>query len=116
MPEGEVTLGSLITLGVSGGMVPCPTGLVLLLSSIALGRVALGLVLLTAFSAGLASVLIAIGLVIIYAKQWIPESKNVANSPLLRVLPVLSAFVILLVGLLMTAASLGWVKPAGLFG
>ena len=69
-----------------------------------------------AFSAGLASVLIAIGLGIIYAKQWIPESKNMANSPLLRIMPVLSAFVILLVGLLMTAASLGWVKPEGLFG
>ena len=116
MPEGEVTLGSLIALGVSGGMVPCPTGLVLLLSSIALGHVVLGLILLTAFSAGLASVLIAIGLGIIYAKQWIPESKNIANSPLLRIMPVLSAFVILLVGILMTAASLGWVKPERLFG
>jgi ABC-type nickel/cobalt efflux system permease component RcnA len=105
-PEGDVTMGSLITLGVSGGLAPCPTGLVLLLSSIALGRVTLGLVLLTAFSAGLASVLIAIGLTIIYAKRWIPDSGRIANSPLLRVMPVLSAFVILLVGLVMTVASL----------
>ena len=111
-----MTLGSLIMLGVSGGMVPCPTGLVLLLSSVALGKVALGLVLLTAFSAGLASVLIAIGLTIIYAKQWIPESSRVASGPILSVMPVLSAFVILLVGIVMTAASLGWIKPEALFG
>jgi nickel/cobalt transporter (NicO) family protein len=116
VPEGEVTMGSLIALGVSGGMVPCPTGLVLLLSSVALGKVTLGLVLLTAFSAGLASVLIAIGLAIIYAKQWIPESRRVASAPLLSVMPVLSAFVILLVGIVMTAASLGWIKTDALFG
>ena len=41
MPEGDVSIGSLIALGASGGLVPCPSGLVLLLSSIAIGRVAL---------------------------------------------------------------------------
>ena len=50
-------MGSLIALGASGGLVPCPSALVLLLSSVALGRVALGLTLLVAFSAGLAIVL-----------------------------------------------------------
>ena len=50
VPEGEVTMGSLIALGASGGLVPCPSALVLLLSSIALGRVALGLYL--GFAAG----------------------------------------------------------------
>src|SRR5207244_3429619 len=38
VPEGEVTIGSLIALGASGGLVPCPSALVLLLSAIALGR------------------------------------------------------------------------------
>jgi hypothetical protein len=61
-------------------------------------------------------VLIAIGLAIIYAKQWIPESRRAASSPILSVMPVLSAFVILLVGIVMTAASLGWIKPEALFG
>ena len=56
-----MTLGSLIALGASGGLVPCPSALVLLLSSIALGRVALGLMLLVAFSSGLAVVLMGIG-------------------------------------------------------
>src|SRR5690242_8216109 len=46
VPDGEVSMGSLIALGASGGLVPCPSALVLLLSSVALGRVALGLTLL----------------------------------------------------------------------
>ena len=43
VPEGEVSMKSLIALGASGGMVPCPSALVLLLISISLGHVGLGL-------------------------------------------------------------------------
>ncbi|HUS07483.1 MAG TPA: hypothetical protein VMZ52_14345 [Bryobacteraceae bacterium] len=116
VPEGEISLGSLIALGASGGLVPCPTGLVLLLSSIAIGRIALGLVLLTAFSAGLAVVLTGIGILVVYAKKWLPESHKAASSPLVRILPVFSAFVILVIGLMMTAVSLGWIQPNRFIG
>jgi ABC-type nickel/cobalt efflux system permease component RcnA len=61
VPEGDVSMASLMALGASGGLVPCPSALVLLLSSVALGRIALGLTLLVAFSTGLAVVLMAIG-------------------------------------------------------
>jgi nickel/cobalt transporter (NicO) family protein len=108
VPEGEVTMGSLVALGASGGLVPCPSALVLLLSSIALGRVALGLTLLVAFSAGLAMVLTAIGLAVVYASHLLPDREKAARSPLLRLVPVLSAGVIVCVGLVMTAMSLGW--------
>src|SRR6185436_11416373 len=57
VPEGDVTLGSLIALGASGGLVPCPSGLILLLAAVRFDRVALGMVLLVGFSAGLAAVL-----------------------------------------------------------
>src|SRR5579883_1693007 len=106
VPEGDVTLGSLIALGASGGLVPCPSALVLLLSSVALGRVALGLTLLVAFSAGLAVVLMAIGLVVLYAKHWLPEaSKTAARSPVMRYLPVASAGVITCAGIVMTVVA-----------
>src|SRR5207247_4676061 len=72
VPEGDVTLASLIALGASGGLVPCPSGLILLLGAIRFDRVGLGLVLLVAFSAGLAAVLTAIGLVVIYAEDLLP--------------------------------------------
>ena len=90
--------------------------MVLLLSAIAIGRIGLGLVLLIAFSLGLAVVLMAIGMLVIYAKNWLPDSSKGDTHPLLRFAPVASAFVILCVGVLMTAASLRWIPLPFLAG
>ena len=101
-----------MALGASGGMVPCPAALVLLLSCISLGRPALGIVLLLAFSLGLALVLMAIGLAVLGAKSLVPESRRPSvSSPWMRILPVASALVIFLVGVVMTGVALG-VLPA----
>jgi len=116
LPESDVTLGGLIALGASGGLVPCPSALVLLLSAIALGRVALGLFLLIAFSAGLAIVLMGIGVLVLYAKQLLPDSRKTAAHPAFRIIPVLSAALIVCIGLLMTGVSLGWIQPGRLVG
>lgn len=105
LPEGEVTLSSLTALGVSGGLVPCPSALVLLLSSVSLGRVALGLTLLVAFSLGLAVVLTAIGLLVVFAGHLLPR-RSVTESRAFRWLPVASAVVIVCVGLAMTVTSI----------
>jgi len=115
VPEGEVSLKSLIALGASGGMVPCPSALVLLLISISLGHVGLGLLLLVSFSLGLAGVLMAIGMLVIYAKQWLPDPVKTSQHPMFRLIPVLSASVIVCIGLVMTSVSLGWLKPTTLF-
>jgi nickel/cobalt exporter len=103
--EGEVTMANLIALGASGGLVPCPSALVLLLSAIALGRVGLGLLLLVAFSLGLAVVLMAIGALVLYAKRWLPDTDRAAAHPAFRFVPVLSAAVIVCAGLVMTGVS-----------
>jgi ABC-type nickel/cobalt efflux system permease component RcnA len=116
VPEGDITLGSLIALGASGGLVPCPSALVLLLSSIALGRVGLGLLLLIAFSSGLAVVLMGIGVLVLYAKHFLPDSQKAAAHPAFRIIPVLSAALIVCIGLLMTGVSLGWIQPNRLAG
>jgi nickel/cobalt transporter (NicO) family protein len=110
VPEGDVTLGSLIALGASGGLVPCPSGLILLLGAIRFDRIGLGLVLLVAFSLGLAAVLTAIGLAVIYAKDLLPSSSRAQSHPVLRLVPVLSAGVVLCIGLVMTGISLGVIK------
>ena len=107
MPEGEVSMASLVALGASGGLVPCPSALVLLLSAVALDRIALGLTLLVAFSAGLAVVLMAIGITVVYAKHWIPDSGKAASHPVFRYLPVASAVVITCAGIIMTGVALG---------
>ena len=111
VPEGEVSVGSLMALGASGGLVR-PSALVLLLSSVALGRIALGLTLLVAFSTGLAVVLVAIGMAAVYAGHLLPDGEKTAHSAALRYLPVVSAAVITCVGAVMTAVALGVVRVA----
>ncbi len=104
-------MGSLIALGASGGLVPCPSALVLLLSSVALGRIALGLTLLLAFSAGLAVVLSAIGLIVLYAKHLLPDREKGKANFAFRYLPVASAAVITCAGVVMTGVALGLIRP-----
>jgi ABC-type nickel/cobalt efflux system permease component RcnA len=115
-PAGEISMGSLIALGASGGLVPCPSALVLLLSSIALGRVGLGLTLLVAFSLGLAGVLMAIGLMVLYAKHLLPDSQKTSHHAAFRLIPVASAAIIVCVGLVMTGVSLGIIRPGQFLG
>jgi nickel/cobalt transporter (NicO) family protein len=106
IPEnaGQVSLASLLALGASGGLVPCPSALVLLLSSIALGRIGLGLFLLISFSLGLASVLVGIGMAVLYAKNFLPE--RASSSAWLRYTPVASACFIIAVGVFLTGTAL----------
>ena len=68
-PAQTVSLRELFALGITGGIVPCPAALVVLLSAVALRRVGFGLFLIVAFSVGLAAVLIAIGLLMVYARR-----------------------------------------------
>jgi nickel/cobalt transporter (NicO) family protein len=102
----EMSVGGLIALGASGGLVPCPSALVLLLTSVSLGRIAFGLILLVAFSLGLAVVLSGIGLTVLYARHLVPESAGLMRSKAVRYLPVASAAFIVCVGIAMTWVSL----------
>jgi nickel/cobalt transporter (NicO) family protein len=113
MPE-EISWSGLVALGASGGLVPCESALVLLLTAIALRRVGLGLLLLVSFSLGLALVLMAIGILVIYAKNLLPSRDS--RSPWFRWLPVASAAVVMALGFLMTGVSLGWIGPRWTLG
>ena len=113
MPEGDISIGSLMALGASGGLAPCPSALILLLSCISIGRIGLGMVLLLSFSLGLAMVLSATGLIVLYAKNLLPEGRR-TNNAFFRYMPVISAVAIVLVGVVMTSVSLGWI-PANRF-
>ena len=113
MPD-EISWSGLVALGASGGLVPCESALVLLLTAIALRRVGLGLLLLVSFSLGLALVLMAIGVLVIYAKNLLPSSAG--GNPFFRWMPVASAAVVMLLGLIMTGVSLGWIQPHWIAG
>jgi nickel/cobalt transporter (NicO) family protein len=71
--DQDVTWRSLLALGISGGLLPCPSALVVLLGSIALGRVGFGLALVIAFSLGLAATLTSLGLAFLYAGHLLNE-------------------------------------------
>jgi nickel/cobalt transporter (NicO) family protein len=116
MPASRITLGSLIALGASGGLVPCPSALILLLSAIALGHAALGLFLLVGFSAGLALVLMAIGALVLYARHLLPKSESAGQHPAFRLVPVFSAVVVVVLGLLMTLTAAGVIQPVRFLG
>lgn len=99
-PEA-ITWRSLLALGISGGLLPCPSALVLLLAAIALNRVGLGLVLILMFSLGLAAVLTGIGLLMVYAGRLM-ERLPAGSGRLTQALPVISALFITLAGLIIT--------------
>ncbi len=99
-----VTWRSLLALGISGGLLPCPSALVVMLGAIALGRVAFGLLLVLAFSVGLAGVLIALGVLLVYAGSLFKRVP--VERPIFRLVPLGSAAVILVAGLVVTAQSL----------
>ena len=96
--QGErVTWRSLLALGISGGLMPCPSALVVMLSAIALHRVAYGLLLVLAFSLGLAFTLTCIGLAFVYAGRLM-KGRVERYGRIVRWLPAVSAFVIACVG------------------
>jgi ABC-type nickel/cobalt efflux system permease component RcnA len=98
------TLRNLIALGVSGGLLPCPSALVVMLGAIALGRTLFGLALIMAFSVGLAAVLTAIGLVLVYARGLF--ARLPLDGRLSRFAPVASAAIVSLAGLAIVVEAL----------
>jgi ABC-type nickel/cobalt efflux system permease component RcnA len=93
---------SLLALGISGGLLPCPSALILMLSAIALRQVGVGLVLILAFSVGLAGVLTGIGLIMVYAGRFLERLPVRHSAVTTRLLPMASATFITLAGLAIT--------------
>jgi ABC-type nickel/cobalt efflux system permease component RcnA len=92
---------SLLALGASAGLIPCPSALVVLLGAIAQHRVGLGLVLIVAFSAGLAATLTGLGIAVVHAGRLL--SRLPVPGRLATAVPALSAALIVVVGVALTA-------------
>lgn len=88
--------GGLFSLGISGGLVPCPEALVVLMIALSLGRLLNGLVVLLAFSAGLAAVLMALAVATVLARPVLETAAGQARWT--RVVPVASAGIIVIAG------------------
>lgn len=94
--SGTVSSWNLLTLGVTGGIVPCPGALFVMMLALTSGRAAVGLYLITIFSVGLAAALMTVGIVMVRSRLYL--NRYSPNNRLVQVLPVLSSMVILLVG------------------
>jgi nickel/cobalt exporter len=87
----------LLAMGAAAGLIPCPSALVVLLGAISQDQIALGMLLIVAFSAGLAATLTALGLAVVYARR-LPLPGTVMTA-----LPAVSALAIVVVGCVLTA-------------
>jgi len=112
--EGGLSWRNLLALGISGGLIPCPSALVVMLGAIALQRIGFGLVLIIAFSLGLAGVLTAMGVIWVQARRLFERSprhrrfldKIPGRGRWLQVLPAASALFITVAGVGITLQAL----------
>jgi len=102
--HAPITRRGILAMGASAGLIPCPSALVVLLGAIAQHEVALGLLLIVAFSAGLAATLTALGIAVVHAGRL--TARISPDGRLIAVLPAASALVIVAAGTLLTAQAL----------
>jgi ABC-type nickel/cobalt efflux system permease component RcnA len=95
---------TLVALGVSAGLIPCPSALVVLLGAVAQHQIPLGLLLICAFSAGLATTLTVLGLAVVHAGRLTTRLRP--GGRVLAALPAVSSVAIVAVGLVLTARAL----------
>ena len=97
----ELGRRGLLGMGAAAGLIPCPSALVVLLAAIAQHQVALGMLLIVAFSLGLAGTLTTLGLAVVHTRRLVPP--RVAASRLAAVLPAASALLVIAVGFVLAA-------------
>lgn len=99
LPRADgITLSNLLTMGVSGGLVPCPEALGIMVIAIGLNRILLGLGLIVSFSFGLAAVLIVIG-VLLVRSRWLLERAGGIGGRWSSALPLASALIVTVLGI-----------------
>ena len=109
-PAGR-SLRGLLTLGVAGGLIPCPSALVVMLAAISLGQALFGMLLIVAFSVGLSAVLVAIGLALVFGRRLTAgRTESLVRRPALArmaaMAPVVSAAAVTLAGIAITYQAL----------
>jgi nickel/cobalt exporter len=109
--SGHVGTGQIVWFGFTGGLLPCPAAIAVLLVCIQLKAFALGVAMVAAFSVGLALTLIAIGLAVVWGSGKLAKSFPGFERYAQR-LPYLSAALVMAVGAIMTVAGL---NATGLF-
>ena len=100
----EPGMRGLLAMGAAAGLIPCPSALVVLLGAVAQGQIALGMLLIVAFSAGLAITLTVLGLAVVLASRALSRVR--VSGTLVAAVPAASALVIVAVGCVLTAKAI----------
>ena len=100
-----VRWSEILVLGISGGMVPCLSATVVLLFAIYVGRVLMGLLLIGAFSLGMAAALIVIGMLVVTGRDLVKRWSGGRQKKWVEVLPVVSAGIVAVLGLVMVVSA-----------
>jgi ABC-type nickel/cobalt efflux system permease component RcnA len=99
VPRAPLSREGLVALGAAGGLLPSPSALLVLLTALAVGRVAYGLGLIVAFSAGLAATLTAVGIAVLRGGDVAHDRAGARLHGLVHRAPLLGAVVVLVLGL-----------------
>ena len=106
LPAQGMGKRGLFALGLSGGMIPSVSALLVLIGSISIGRPAWGIVLTVAFGLGMAAVLVGVGLALVHARKLVERIPATARFDLGGRVPVLTAGVVLVAGVLIAGQGL----------
>ena len=99
VPEERLSWGRVVSLGITGGIIPCPDALAVLLVAVAAGKTALGMGIIFLFSLGLASALILVGMAIVFTKRLLQGQRRLGF--IVGFLPYISSLFITGLGVLM---------------
>jgi ABC-type nickel/cobalt efflux system permease component RcnA len=104
----RVSWRNLLALGISGGLLPCPSALLALLGAVALGRAGFGLAVVVAFSLGLAATLTGVGLLFLYAGRFLAKRRLPGSTArIMRFAPAVAALAVTASGALIVVRAIG---------
>jgi nickel/cobalt transporter (NicO) family protein len=102
--DDDVSTRGLLAMGASAGLIPCPSALVVLLGAVSQHEVLLGMLLIVAFSVGLAAAMTAVGVAVVYAGRL--TARVNLRGRVVTALPVASGIVIVVAGLVLSARAI----------
>jgi nickel/cobalt transporter (NicO) family protein len=96
----QLSWRGILAMGTAAGLIPCPSALVVLLGAVAQGEIALGMLMIVAFSLGLAATLTGLGVAVVSAGRVL--SRLNVPARVVTAIPAVSAVLIVGVGLVLT--------------
>jgi nickel/cobalt transporter (NicO) family protein len=109
-PVAPLSRAGIVTIAAAGGLLPSPAAVLVLLTTLALGRPVVGILLVAAFGIGLAATLTAIGLLVLKGRAAVDRAaERPVVGRLAAMLPLVSAVAVTAGGLVLLAtAVLAW--------